>query len=168
MGFPPCLFYFSQKSPLFPLFFHSCPISINPPSFLSVLYIFRINIKNSGPIPFPGHPCFFRPIFIPFSPFRCQMPPGQLFCIGKDTAGFSHKYPYVFRIIWQFSLQIPSVFIIIPHSCPNPIRKSYWIHSDISTMISHRREDKGSALLPPCIRMLTNSYLLSMRQEVLS
>lgn len=161
-------FLFFPKIPLFFLFFHSCPIPINPPAFLSVLYIFRINIKKSGPVPFPGHPCFFRLIFIPFSPFRLRMPPGQLFCIGKAPVGFPHKYPYVFRIIQSAFLRNPFLFGIISPLPVNPIRKSYWIHSGISTMISHRREDKGSALLPPCIRMLTNSYLLSMRQEVLS
>lgn len=158
MVFPPCLFYFSQKSPLFPLFFHSCPISINPPSFLSVLYIFRINIKNSGPVPFPGHPCFFRPIFIPFSPFRRRIPPEQLFCIGKDPAGFPHKYPYVFRIIQSAFLRNPFLFGIISPLPVNPIRKSYWIHSGISTMMYPERRKRGNqALLPQYIRVRTIS-----------
>lgn len=167
MVFPHVFFIFPKNPPFFPVFSFMSNSYKSAGLFICFIH-FPYKYKKSGPVPFPGHPCFFRLIFIPFSPFRLRMPPGQLFCIGKAPAGFSHKYPYVFRIIWQFSLQIPSVFIIIPHSCPNPIRKSYWIHSDISTMISHRREDKGSALLPPCIRMLTNSYLLSMRQEVLS
>lgn len=167
MVFPHVFFIFPKNPPFFPVFSFMSNSYKSAGLFICFIH-FPYKYKKFRPCPLSGPSMLFSADIYPFFSLSVPDAAGTAFCIGKDTAGFSHKYPYAFRIIWQFSLQIPSVFIIIPHSCPNPIRKSYWIHSDISTMISHRREDKGSALLPPCIRMLTNSYLLSMRQEVLS
>ena len=167
MGFPHVFFIFPKNPPFSPVFSFMSNFYKSAVLFICFIH-FPYKYKKSSPVPFPSHLCFFRLIFIPFSPFRLRMPPGQLFCIGKAPVGFPHKYPYAFRIIQSAFLRNPFLFGIISPLPVNPIRKSYWIHSGISTMISHRREDKGSALLPPCIRMLTNSYLLSMRQEVLS
>lgn len=160
--------FFPKIPPFSPVFSFMSNFYKSAVLFICFIY-FPYKYKKSGPVPFPGHPCFFRLIFIPFSPFRRRMPPGQLFCIGKAPVGFPHKYPYVFRIIQSAFLRNPFLFGIISPLPVNPIRKSYWIHSGISTMMYPERRKRGNqALLPQYIRVRTNSYLLSMRQEVLS
>lgn len=75
---------------------------------------FPYKYKKSGPVPFPGHPCFFRLIFIPFSPFWLRMPPGQLFALAKppsdsliNTHTFSVSFNLLFYGILSFSVSFP-------------------------------------------------------------